>query len=167
MPRPTVAARGYLIFQSRSGVTAKTRADVRVGVFLVKTTRSHRISDLPETSTCRNPVRLLAIDRVAPASPPLGGQCFQVARRSHLRKPRSATATVGSARQATSPSAHFLAKAVLGGVAKLWAKWEKALILVTPGTVVEWHRAGFRLYWRWVARAKSLVESPSARQHAL
>jgi transposase InsO family protein len=39
---------------------------------------------------------------------------------------------------------------------RLWARWEKALILVTPGTVVEWHRAGFRLYWRWVARAKSL-----------
>lgn len=28
------------------------------------------------------------------------------------------------------------------------------MILVTPRTVVEWHRAGFRLYWKWMSRAK-------------
>ena len=26
-----------------------------------------------------------------------------------------------------------------------------ALAIVKPGTVVKWHRAGFRLYWRWIA----------------
>jgi len=25
---------------------------------------------------------------------------------------------------------------------------------VTPRTVVEWHRAGFRLYWKWLSRAQ-------------
>lgn len=35
---------------------------------------------------------------------------------------------------------------------RLWAGWEKPLILVTPKTVVKWHRAGFRLYWRGVSR---------------
>src|SRR6266699_819019 len=30
--------------------------------------------------------------------------------------------------------------------------WTKPLVLVTPRTVVNWHRAGFRLYWTWVSR---------------
>ena len=28
------------------------------------------------------------------------------------------------------------------------------LVLVTPRTVVNWHRAGFRLYWAWVSRLR-------------
>lgn len=35
---------------------------------------------------------------------------------------------------------------------RLWNGWRKALIVVTPETVVRWHRAGFRLYWTWVSR---------------
>jgi hypothetical protein len=30
------------------------------------------------------------------------------------------------------------------------------LILVTPGTVARWHRAGFRLYWAWLSRTRRL-----------
>ena len=30
--------------------------------------------------------------------------------------------------------------------------WADALILVKPETVVSWHRAGFRLFWRWKSR---------------
>jgi hypothetical protein len=37
---------------------------------------------------------------------------------------------------------------------KLWSGWKGPLILVTPRTVVAWHRAGFRLYWRWLSQAK-------------
>jgi len=37
---------------------------------------------------------------------------------------------------------------------RVWSGWKGPLILVTPRTVVGWHRAGFRLYWRWVARAR-------------
>jgi putative transposase len=37
---------------------------------------------------------------------------------------------------------------------RLWSGWQKPLILVTPRTVVEWRRAGFRLYWTWVSRAR-------------
>jgi len=29
-----------------------------------------------------------------------------------------------------------------------WSGWRKPLVLVTPRTVVNWHGAGFRLYWR-------------------
>jgi len=38
----------------------------------------------------------------------------------------------------------------------LWSGWKKPLVLVTPRTVVDWHRAGFRLYWKWRSRAKPL-----------
>src|SRR5271170_3325441 len=34
----------------------------------------------------------------------------------------------------------------------LWSGWRRALVLVTPRTVVNWHRAGFRLYWTWISR---------------
>src|SRR5215831_17111014 len=33
-----------------------------------------------------------------------------------------------------------------------WSGWRKPLVLVTPRTVVNWHRAGFRLYWTWISR---------------
>ena len=33
-----------------------------------------------------------------------------------------------------------------------WSGWRKPLVLVTPRTVVNWHRAGFRLYWAWISR---------------
>jgi hypothetical protein len=37
---------------------------------------------------------------------------------------------------------------------KGWAGWRRPLMLVTPRTVVGWHRAGFRLYWKWISRAE-------------
>jgi putative transposase len=37
-----------------------------------------------------------------------------------------------------------------------WSGWTKPLVLVTPRTVVSWHRAGFRLYWAWVSRARQV-----------
>ena len=39
---------------------------------------------------------------------------------------------------------------------RLWSGWKGSLILVTPRTVVGWHRAGFRLYWTWVSRARGV-----------
>lgn len=39
------------------------------------------------------------------------------------------------------------------GLRKLWSRWTEVLVIVTPDTVVGWHRTGFRLYWRWRARA--------------
>jgi len=38
----------------------------------------------------------------------------------------------------------------------LWLGWKTPLLLVTPRTVVEWHRAGFRLYWNWLSKARQL-----------
>jgi putative transposase len=39
---------------------------------------------------------------------------------------------------------------------RLWSGWKTPLLLVTPRTVVEWHRVGFRLYWKWLSRAKQV-----------
>jgi putative transposase len=36
---------------------------------------------------------------------------------------------------------------------RLWSRWDHVLVLVEPATVVRWHRAGFRLWWRWKSRA--------------
>jgi putative transposase len=37
----------------------------------------------------------------------------------------------------------------------LWSRWADVLVIVKPETVVGWHRAGFRLYWRWRSRRRS------------
>lgn len=37
-------------------------------------------------------------------------------------------------------------------VRRVWSNWSEALVLVKPDTVVSWHRAGYRLFWRWRSR---------------
>jgi hypothetical protein len=32
---------------------------------------------------------------------------------------------------------------------RVWPQVLNAMVLVKPATVVQWHRQGFRLYWRW------------------
>ena len=36
----------------------------------------------------------------------------------------------------------------------VWPRWSDVLAIVKPETVVGWHRAGFRLYWRWRSRPR-------------
>jgi putative transposase len=36
---------------------------------------------------------------------------------------------------------------------RLWPRFLKVIVVVKPATVIQWHRQGFRLYWRW--RSKS------------
>jgi len=36
-----------------------------------------------------------------------------------------------------------------------WPNWKRVLVLVQPETVVGWHRAGFKLYWKWLSRHRS------------
>ena len=40
---------------------------------------------------------------------------------------------------------------------RFWLGWKRALILVQPETVIRWHRAGFKLYWTWLSRHRTLV----------
>jgi transposase InsO family protein len=43
---------------------------------------------------------------------------------------------------------------VLGWVCRLFANARDALAIVRPETVVRWHRAGFRSYWRWKSKRR-------------
>lgn len=36
-----------------------------------------------------------------------------------------------------------------------WGDWRSACRLVKPSTVVQWYRAGFRMFWRWKSRVRS------------
>jgi putative transposase len=47
---------------------------------------------------------------------------------------------------------------------RVWVKWTDPLIIVKPDTVVGWHRAGFRLYWRFRSRVKIRVGRPRTGQ---
>jgi hypothetical protein len=48
---------------------------------------------------------------------------------------------------------------------RVWFGWKQSLIIVTPETVVGWHRAGFRLYWRLISRARRKVgKKPTAKE---
>src|SRR5215831_6502569 len=40
------------------------------------------------------------------------------------------------------------------GLRRWWSKWANVLVVVKPETVVGWHRAGFRWYWRFVSRRR-------------
>jgi len=35
---------------------------------------------------------------------------------------------------------------------RLWPRCLDTMVLVKPATVVQWHRQGFRLFWRWRSR---------------
>jgi putative transposase len=39
---------------------------------------------------------------------------------------------------------------------RLWPAWRRVLVIVKPETVVAWHRAGFRLFWRLRSRSRAL-----------
>ena len=41
---------------------------------------------------------------------------------------------------------------MLGWICRLFPSARNALAIVRPDTVVRWHRAGFRAYWRWKSR---------------
>src|SRR3981189_1740892 len=40
------------------------------------------------------------------------------------------------------------------GLYRMFPKICDALAIVKPDTIVRWHRAGFRLYWRWKSRPR-------------
>ena len=40
---------------------------------------------------------------------------------------------------------------------RFWSEWKQALMVVSPETVVRWHRSGFALYWRAIAKARGRI----------
>jgi len=55
------------------------------------------------------------------------------------------------------PSLGLLDKLFWVVVRRFWSGWKQALIVVTPETVVRWHQAGFRLYWRLISKVKKPI----------
>src|SRR5262250_3771542 len=42
-------------------------------------------------------------------------------------------------------------------VRRCWSEWKQSLLVVTPETVVRWHRAGFRWYWRMISKIRKPI----------
>jgi putative transposase len=57
------------------------------------------------------------------------------------------------------PRIHVADRAFWFVLSRLWSRWADVLVIVKPDTVVRWHRAGFRLCWRWKSRSRSPAES--------
>src|ERR1700736_4326029 len=55
-------------------------------------------------------------------------------------------------RQRPRPTLTRLDRFFWSNLRHLWPRWSDVLLIVKPETVVLWHRAGFRLYWRWRSR---------------
>jgi len=50
---------------------------------------------------------------------------------------------------------------------RFWPRWTDVLVIVKPETVIAWHRAGFRLYWRWRSRPRGARPKITAETRAL
>jgi hypothetical protein len=55
------------------------------------------------------------------------------------------------------PRLDLLDKLFWIAVLRFWSGWQQSLIVVTPETVVRWHRAGFRLYWKLISKVRRPV----------
>src|ERR1019366_1514038 len=53
------------------------------------------------------------------------------------------------------PTFGMLDRLIFAGLYRLAPKVLGALAIVKPETVIKWHRAGFRSYWRWKSRRRS------------
>ncbi|HEY6388481.1 MAG TPA: integrase core domain-containing protein [Candidatus Acidoferrum sp.] len=60
-------------------------------------------------------------------------------------------------RRRTRPALNLFDKLFWVAVSRLWSQWKQSLIVVTPETVVRWHRAGFRMYWKLISRVRGPV----------
>src|SRR5713101_7927986 len=40
---------------------------------------------------------------------------------------------------------------------RVYSSWKQSLLIVTPETVVRWHRTGFCMYWRLISRVRGQV----------
>lgn len=45
-------------------------------------------------------------------------------------------------------------------LSRIWSDWRDSLVVVTPETVVRWHRKGFRLYWKRKSQVRGRQRAP-------
>jgi putative transposase len=68
-------------------------------------------------------------------------------------------------RRGTRPKLRPTDRALWVALRRTWPRWQSSLAFVKPGTVIGWHRQGFRLFWRWKSRAKRGGRPPIPRAH--
>ena len=49
-------------------------------------------------------------------------------------------------------------------LSRVWSGWRSTLAIVQPGTVIAWHRAGFRLFWSWKVQHGQLGRPAVSRE---
>jgi putative transposase len=52
-------------------------------------------------------------------------------------------------RKRPRPALNGLDRLFWTSLRQIWPRWSDVLLIVQPETVVGWHQAGFRRYWRW------------------
>ncbi len=57
-------------------------------------------------------------------------------------------------RKRPKPPLNSLDRLFWSTLRRFWPGWRDVLVIVKPETVVGWHRAGFRSYWRWRSRPR-------------
>jgi transposase InsO family protein len=57
-------------------------------------------------------------------------------------------------RTAPRPKLRRLDRVFWALLVRVWSGWRSFLVVVKPETVVAWHRAGFRQFWRWHSRQR-------------
>ena len=55
------------------------------------------------------------------------------------------------------PSLDILDKLFWVIARRFWSAWKQSLLIVTPETIVRWHRTGFCMYWRLISRVRAQV----------
>ena len=60
-------------------------------------------------------------------------------------------------RRRSRPALNLFDKLFWVAVSRVWSRWKQSIIVVTPETVVRWHRAGFRMYWRLLSRVRGPI----------
>jgi hypothetical protein len=51
-------------------------------------------------------------------------------------------------------------RAFWAALSRVWQDWRSPLMLLKPATVIDWHRRGFRRYWRWRSRGPGRPRIP-------
>ena len=75
-------------------------------------------------------------------------------RRHRPRSSGSAAASRSSQRKRARPPLNPFDRLFWTTLRRIWSRWTDVLVIVKPETVVGWHHAGFRLYWRWRSRRR-------------
>ena len=57
-------------------------------------------------------------------------------------------------RRHARPKLNLLDKLFWIAARQIWSDWKQSLVIVLPDAVVQWHRAGFKLYWRVLSKVR-------------